>query len=274
MNALQQVVTLMGAGGSIFDADALAYITATGISDSDEQNAINTFVLALKSAGIWTKLVAVYIFPPDGSAAINKYNLKDPQDTDAAFRLTFGTAITHGVNGVTSTGVGSTNVVNTKLTPSTHLPSMAISWGIWPHTAPDKTSAPDSHYMGGVGASGHAFRAQRSSAVNNNTIFSIANITFTRTPASLTSFLALSNNLTGPVAQIYENGSALGATQATTGGTLPIAQFYLMRSNQNGSVFGTCAFTMKFAFIGTYLTGTEMSNFASAVSTLQTDFGR
>jgi hypothetical protein len=63
-------------------------------------------------------MIAVYPFV-GGTATTHKYNLVDPQDTDAAFRLTFVGGITHNSNGITSNG--STGYANTHINASTDL---------------------------------------------------------------------------------------------------------------------------------------------------------
>lgn len=85
------------------DADAQAFLTATGITDSTITSAINTLVTDLKANSLWTKIKALYPFV-GGTATTHKYNLKDPQDTDAAFRLTMVGGLTHDANGVTGNG--------------------------------------------------------------------------------------------------------------------------------------------------------------------------
>ena len=51
-------------GGSAFDADALAYINALSADgyplEAPEQTYINTLVTDFKSAGIWSKMKAIY----------------------------------------------------------------------------------------------------------------------------------------------------------------------------------------------------------------------
>ena len=88
---------------SSFDVDAQAFITAAAITDSTQQNAINTLVLALKGYSIWTKMKAIYPIV-GGTASQHKYNLKDPRDLDVAFRLAFATGWTHSVNGIKGNG--------------------------------------------------------------------------------------------------------------------------------------------------------------------------
>lgn len=90
--------------GPTLDPDAQTFITAAGITDSTQINAINTLVLDLKSYGIWTKMKAVYPFV-GGSATSHKYNLKDPRDLDEAFRMVFNGGWTHDSNGVKANGI-------------------------------------------------------------------------------------------------------------------------------------------------------------------------
>jgi hypothetical protein len=75
-------------GAPAFDSDAQAFITATAITDTTQQNAIDALVIGLKTDLLWTKMLAVYPFV-GGTATTCKYNLKNPLDTDAAFRLNF-----------------------------------------------------------------------------------------------------------------------------------------------------------------------------------------
>lgn len=86
-----------------FDADAQAFITAAGITDNTQKNAINTLVLDLKGYGIWTKMKALYPFV-GGTATTHKWNLKNPLDTNAAFRLVFSGGWTHSANGAKPNG--------------------------------------------------------------------------------------------------------------------------------------------------------------------------
>jgi hypothetical protein len=94
---------LSGGGVVPFDPDAQAFITAASITDPTQQGAVNQLVLDLKSASIWTKMYAVYPLV-GGSASSHKYNLKDPRDLDAAYRLVFAGGVTHNANGITGNG--------------------------------------------------------------------------------------------------------------------------------------------------------------------------
>jgi hypothetical protein len=86
------------------DPDALAFLTATGITDTTITSAINTLTLSLKANNLWNKCYAIYPFV-GGSATTHKFNLKNPADTDAAFRLVFNGGWTHTSNGITGNAV-------------------------------------------------------------------------------------------------------------------------------------------------------------------------
>ena len=86
-----------------FDADAEAFFTAAGITDNTQKDALNTLVTSLKTAGVWSKCVAIYPFV-GGTASAHKWNLKDPRDLDAAFRLSFLGGWTHSSNGALPNG--------------------------------------------------------------------------------------------------------------------------------------------------------------------------
>jgi hypothetical protein len=99
-----------GPAGPSYDPDAQAFFDATGLADPTQMTLINTMVVDLKGNGLWTHLKALYPFAGD-TATIQKYNLIDPRDLDAAFRLDFnggwthepGNAIPNGINGYADT---------------------------------------------------------------------------------------------------------------------------------------------------------------------------
>jgi hypothetical protein len=88
---------------TIWDVDALAYITAAGITNSTEKSAANYLFTQLKIQGIYSKLKAIYPVL-GGTAFSHKFNGKNPLDTNAAYRLTFVGGVTHGSNGFICNG--------------------------------------------------------------------------------------------------------------------------------------------------------------------------
>ena len=115
INSYYQIYNAVG----VTDTDAEAFIGAAGITNPIQQLAINNLVIDLKEAGLWTKMDAVYPFV-GGTATTHKYNLKNPQDTDAAYRMGFlGGGWTHNSNGIT--GDGTASYAETYMNASTQL---------------------------------------------------------------------------------------------------------------------------------------------------------
>ena len=116
-----------------YDVDAQAFFTAVeGGGDTlttDEKDGTNTLVVGLKSAGIWTKLKAFYPLV-GGTITSQKWNLMNPLDTDAAFRLTFDNpgSFTFNAKGWKQAGLAS-QVANTYLNTATELTATDFSMG-------------------------------------------------------------------------------------------------------------------------------------------------
>ena len=250
-----------------FDPDAEAFINATGISGSNA-TAINTLVLALKSAGVYSKLQAAYPFI-GGTAAAHKYNLINPQDTNAAFRLDFVNGATQDSNGVTFNGTDQR--ANTFFTPSTNFASA--------------DSAHLSIYNRTAGKTSGFFLAARESSdtqttaiqfdptrVNYSMINGISSNKGTYT--SLQGFI-LANRSGASAVQFYLNSTQVstdGATSNTpTSNTLTLG----VRNQNTGAQAGTfTAYNCAFATIGTSLTSGEETDLYNAIQAYQTTLGR
>jgi hypothetical protein len=102
----------------VSDPNAQAFIDAAQITDVTQADAINNLVLGLKYNGLWTKMKAVYPFV-GGTATTHKFNLMNPVDSDAAYRLVFNGGWTHSSNGVQGNGVN--GYADTKLAETSDL---------------------------------------------------------------------------------------------------------------------------------------------------------
>jgi hypothetical protein len=99
---------LVQPSGPSYDADAQAFFTAAGITDTTQKSAVNQLVLDLKSYSIWTKMTALYPFV-GGTASTHSYNLKNTSQ----YQITFSGGWTHsstgalpnGTNGYANTGI-------------------------------------------------------------------------------------------------------------------------------------------------------------------------
>ena len=120
------------------DPDAAAFLSAAGISNQVQSNAINNLVIDLKEEALWTMMDAIYPVV-GGTAASHKLNLKDPRDLDAAFRLTFNGSWTHNSSGMKVATISTSNYANTHLTPSVTLSATSNSQTVY-YTVPGNTT--------------------------------------------------------------------------------------------------------------------------------------
>lgn len=241
-----------------YDSDAQAFFTATGITDTTQKSAVNQLVLDLKSYSIWTKLLACYPFV-GGTSTTHKYNLKDPQDTDAAFRLVFSGGWTHSSTGALPNGTNA--YADTKLASSAHLSQDSASYGMY-----SRTEANGEYYdMGSAGL------GSRMLLRFNGSFYHLNNDTAFDTGTNSSSLGLFVSSRTGSTTKKgYRNATEIqNSTRSSTG--LDTNNFYL------GSYTSSSGFTIRefaFAFIGSGLDATEVSNLSSAVTTFQTTLSR
>jgi hypothetical protein len=242
------------------DPDAQAFITAAAITDPTQQAAINTLVVDLKGYSIWIKMQAVYPFV-GGTATTHKFNLKNPLDTNAAFRLVFSGGGTHSVNGYQTNGVNA--FADTNYNPSTNL-SDINSNHISIYSRTNNQGGID---MGGgpvplvdielnyAGTSFNWNMAANFSHTNSNSLGFYIN---TRTASN--SF------------KLIKNGSTvLGSSTGAAGATKPNANYHIGKRNLD-----TLWTNRQYAFasIGDGLTDTEAANFYTAVQNFNTALAR
>lgn len=253
------------------DADANAFITAAGITDSTQKSAIQTLVTDLKGYGIWTKMKALYPFV-GGTSTTHKYNLKDPQDTDGAFRLVFSGGGTHSSTGWLPNGTN--GFADTKLVPNASLTFNNTHLSLY-----SRTNVVTNAWNGASNSYLPIFAMMLRSSDNPNLVYfdgydySAHRIYATNTD-SRGLFIA---NITSSTSQkIIKNGSVLVTnTTAQTQSALPSYSMYLGNRNDAGVITGTYDNKeLAFASIGDGLNDTEASNFYTAVQAFQTTLGR
>lgn len=96
-----------------YDPDSEAFFTAAGITDDTQKDAVDFLVKSFKGTelsynptgvNLWTDTQIIYPFV-GGTATSHKWNLKNPLDTDAAFRIVFAGGLTHSANGILGNSV-------------------------------------------------------------------------------------------------------------------------------------------------------------------------
>jgi hypothetical protein len=121
---------------SAYSNEANTYLYSTQITGTTQVSAINTLINGLKANNLWTKMKAVYPFVTDKTlqadmATQMKFNLVNPQDSDAAFRLAFSGGWTYSTNGAQPNGTN--GYADTKLVTGTELGN-DISFSIYSRT--------------------------------------------------------------------------------------------------------------------------------------------
>lgn len=249
-----------------YDPDAQAFFTASGLTGSTNLTAINNLVVALKGFGIWTKMKAIYPMI-GGTAALHKWNLKDPRDLDAAFRLVFNGGWTHSATGALPNGTN--GYANTFLPTTGNVTQNNAAMGFYNRT---NTSVIGAHGL-------------RNSLASPTQIFEI----FERyTDGNFYCYLNDSGGFSGgnTDSRGFFQGSRTGATTirfnrntttftgtSASNGTSTL-NIWIGASNYNNSGQFYNNRELSFFYIGDGLTNTEMQNFYTAVQAYQTTLGR
>jgi hypothetical protein len=247
------------------DPDAQAFITAAAITDPTQQAAINTLVVDLKGYSIWSKMKALYPMV-GGTASTHKFNLKNPLDTDAAFRLVFNGGWTHSANGAQPNGTN--GFANTYFAPNTGILN-SNSIGYYTRTV-NSSGATDPVNMGGFNSSSSA-----STLISNASTVS-GRLNGTVISGSITGGTGLISisKTSSTVTNVYKNGTSVSS--GNSGGTLASSVIYLGTTNILGVTYASGYVNNQFAFvyISDGLSGAEASNFYTTVQAFQTALSR
>lgn len=257
---------IAGKGSIPIDTDAQAFITAASITDSTQKSAINQLVLDLKSANIWTKMKAIYPFV-GGNASSHKFNLKDPRDLDAAYRLVFSGGWTHSSTGALPNGT--TGYASTFLNPSAVLSLNSTHLSYYSRTTNGfgtMFSSINNFYNGVI-----------YSIYDSNKLYSRTNRT-SATPQSATPTISnslgllIQNRNSSTVEQLYQNTTNYNFSYNSS--IVPGINLEMATYNEYGVRMIYSNLECSFASIGTGLTDTEASNLYTAVQTFQTTLNR
>jgi len=262
--------TKVWSSGAAWDVDTQNYLTATGLNVSYAP-ALDGLVVGLKSKGLWTKMNAIYAFV-GGTAALHKWNLKDPRDLDAAFRLTY-------VGGIHTTNLGyqpnptgsyeTGGYANTYLIPSTALTLNSTHLSLYSLGA--RAWAPRCD-MGAYNWDGTQNRFHVIAYYTAGEFYySMASRATPNTPAgsSLGLFVATRTSATDMAA--YRNG-ALAASIVDASTELPYVSINI--GNINGYTREYSDLPFGFASIGSGLTAQNVADLYSVIQAYQTALGR
>jgi len=264
-----------GAPSGTNDADAANYLAAVGIINDATvyyagtpqeitgaaiYTAMNTFVGALKSEGVYAKLKAVYPLI-GGNAGNHKWNLINPQDTNAAHRMTWFGAGTHSNTGFK--GDGATSYGDTMFVPIDNGVLGSESFGVY-----SRSLGAGTFFDFGVDFNFDSFMILH---LNGNFYTRSQNTNYgliQTSSANGLGFFGISRTSTS----IYYNqinGNSTLINSTATG--LPSLSYRIARINAVNN-YSTREYA--YIFIGEGLTETQMTAHYNAVQQLQTDLKR
>ena len=269
-NQLFPTRTLGQFGTQSIDGDADAFLIAAGIIDPVIVIAINNLVVSLKNFGIWTKFYAIYPMV-GGTATTCKFNLKNPLDTNAAYRLNFVGGWVFSSNGALPNGVNT--YADTFLNTSTVLTKTSTHLSIYVRTNSNLGVPYDMGNSSNAGASVNpTFLITR--YPGNLAYIGIADQSYGTSVASTDSTGFWNGGSNGSSTQkLFKNGSVVvSATQGA--GSLANLNLYL--GAVNGAGIATLFSNKQYAFasIGQGLSDTEAANLYTSVLAFQTTLFR
>ena len=251
------------------DSDAQAFITASGITDGVQVSAIITLVTALKTAGIWAKMRAIYPFV-GGTDASHKFNLKDPRNLDAAYRLVFNGGWVHsstgakpdGTTGYADTNLNTSVLSMTNTSYSIYLRTVTSTTYTWPMDLGVFTADYNGRYgLGYISQDGSSYFDVYNRTTISNTNFGTGFIQYTRTSSNLAKVF-------------YKNNLISTNTNSTNTYSNPNNTVYLGALHLGSGLDSYSNREQSFVSIGDGLTDAEATAFYNAVQAYQTELGR
>jgi hypothetical protein len=253
------------------DTDAQAFITAASITDGTQQSAVNQLVLDFKNANIWTKMKAIYPIV-GGSASTHKWNLKDPRDLDAAFRLIYATGMTHSSTGML--GNGTSGFANTMFNTQTNFSSNNACISFYNRTNIGVGNGVI--YGNSDNVTTYLPLTQFYPNLLGNTTSDIQDFNYRISVANsdkrgmYISTRSANNNF-----KLFKNNALFGSNTGIQPQTsFPNSNLTIDAFNYNGTTGNYLACEISFFSISTSLTDSEASNLHTAVNTYQTTLGR
>ena len=262
-----------GVIASQFDYDSLLFLDATAITDPTIRLAINYLVFSLKVNGLWNKLNAIY--PMVGGTAItHKFNLKNPLDTNAAFRLSFIGGWTHSATGALPNGTNAYADTFYNLLSSASQNSHHLSY--YSRTNSNLTEV-EIGAADGVDNSATTSRSFIEIRTINVSYFTINN-------SGLTAFVNfadtnsigyyIGNRTASNILNALKNGIKSATSNIIASKTPPNRKYFLGAYNRNNTPLYYSTKQCAFASIGTGLTDAEASLLYTIVQAFQTILSR
>ena len=255
----------------VSDPDAQVFVSAAELTSQTQADAVNTLVIGMKAQGLWTKMKAVYPMV-GGTASAHKFNLKDPRDLNAAFRLQFTGGWTHSSTGALPNG--SNTFANTFLNPTT---SLTTSLGLSYYSRTNANTGLDQVDIGAITGLNYFYLTTQYNVTGlvNRFFGRCTSSSFAINTANADArgyyYLGKTGNGTN-LLKSFKNG-IIQDTQ-TGAGINPNNTVYVGAANDTGSTLYYTNRECAFATISDGLTDAEATNCYTLVQAFQTALGR
>ena len=249
--------------GPGYDPDAQLFLNAeaaAGVTLTKNQaNAINQLVLDLKDKNLWSKMKFIYPMI-GGSSTSHKFNLKNPLDTNAAYRLVFNGGWTHSANGALPNGINA--YASTFLIPNTVFGAGFASIGVYVNQAALIAGNPiGSTNMNVLLGSGFVRGANKAST---------SSTALTQTPNN--GFIV--NSRTSSTSFFFMNRNGAFQLATATAVTYAVTDIVLGATNLNGTIATYSDGRIALAYCSDFITQAESTNLKLIVQNYQTTLGR
>jgi hypothetical protein len=240
--------------------------------NTTQKSAINTLVTGLKTNGLWAKMDAIYPMI-GGVSATHKFNLKDPRDLDAAYRLTFIGSPTHSSTGIQWNGTS--QYADTYLTPSARLTNNDTHISYYARNG--NAAATMSEIGAGKASAGVTYQMliRRSGGAYNGDAYNASTNRVTAVTAAVTGYY-VDSRTTSTLHIAHRNGSLMiTETNANVLSVTSIIRSMLIGCSTSSDVPAFFSDRQAaFATIGKGLTSAECATLYTLVQAYQTTLGR
>jgi hypothetical protein len=263
---------LIGSSDFGTDPDAQAFfdrVTAAGGSlSATEKSAVNTLVIQMKSAGIWSSMKAIYPMVGAGAAACSR-NLKADE-----FNGAFSSGWTFASTGATPNGTSA--YMDTNLTPSSSLTQNSTHLSYYSRTniANQFQFEIGCFNLAALGLGSSSFSISYASPSNSFRLrVSTATPTTNYTVTDTRGFF-VGNRTNATQQKIYNAGALVNTFSANSDGLSTIQMALAANRISAGALGDYSSKQCAFASIGDGLTDTQASDFYTAVQAFQTTLSR
>ena len=254
------------------DADATAFITAAGLTNVTEKQAICQLVQDLKAYNLWSALLTIYPMVGSNSTSCS-FNLKNTTQ----FQLSWNGIWGFGTTGAQPNGVNSWADTGLNPASSTALSPQNISMSYYSRTQ-SVAAGINAGSVQLLGAIQYWLNVQIPSDAPNNQygkLFasgsSVGNI------ASSAAYSKGFSTLTKPknnVLEVYHSGGLVHSVNVPVPAALPSRNVYLGATNYNGTAAGFGDKECAWFSVGRTLIALEVSNLYTIVQNFQTTLSR